>query len=159
MAKPLKMKVVLNTINPRKINLKTYKLTLKLKVMSTQVETMNAQEVATRLVQLCREGKNADAINELYDDNIVSIEPEGTPMGGKTVGKEAVLESTNQWYRSVEEVHSSHTSDPIVSGNFFACTMDFDVTFKERGRSAMDELCVFEVKDGKIVTSEFFYSM
>jgi hypothetical protein len=125
--------------------------------MSTQVETMRAQEVANRLVQLCRDGKNVDAINELYDDHIVSFEPEGSPMGGKTVGRDAVLESTNQWYSSVEEVHSAHISDPIVAGDFFACTMRMDVTYKERGRNMMDELCVFEVKDGRIVTSQFYY--
>jgi hypothetical protein len=126
--------------------------------MSTQVETTKAQEVAHRLVDLCREGKNVDAINELYDDNIVSLEPEGSPMAGKTVGKEAVLGSTNQWFSSVEEIHSAYISDPIVSGNFFACTMDIDATYKEQGRNEMSELCVFEVKNGKIVTSQFFYN-
>ena len=126
--------------------------------MSTQVETMNAQEVANRLVQLCREGKDIDAINELYSDNIVSIEPEGSPMPGKTIGKKAVLESTNRWYSSVEQLHSVHISDPIVSSNFFACTMNFDITFKDQGRNAMDELCVYEVKDGRIVTAQFFYN-
>jgi ketosteroid isomerase-like protein len=126
--------------------------------MSTQVETMNAREVANRLVQLCREGKDIDAINELYDDNIVSFEPEGSPMTGKTVGKEAVLESTNRWYSSVEQLHSVHISDPIVSGNFFACTMNFDITFKEQGRNEMNELCVYEVKDGRIVSQQFFYN-
>ncbi|MDB5025433.1 MAG: nuclear transport factor 2 family protein [Mucilaginibacter sp.] len=126
--------------------------------MSTQVETTKAQEVAHKLVDLCREGKNVDAINELYDDNIVSLEPEGSPMGGKTVGKEAVLGSTNQWFSSVEEIHSVYISDPIVSGNFFACTMDIDATYKEHGRNEMSELCVFEVKNGKIVSSQFFYN-
>ncbi|MDB5134691.1 MAG: nuclear transport factor 2 family protein [Mucilaginibacter sp.] len=126
--------------------------------MSTHVETMNAQEVANRLVQLCREGKDMDAINELYDDNIVSIEPEGSPMTGRTVGKEAVSESTKRWYSSVEQLHSANISDPIVSGNFFACTMNFDITFKGQGRNKMDELCVYEVEDGKIVTSQFFYN-
>ncbi len=82
--------------------------------MSTQVETMKAQDVANRLVQLCREGKHVDAINELYDDNIVSSEPMGN-----TAGKEAVLEATNHWYSTVEELHSAYVSDPIVSGNFF----------------------------------------
>lgn len=126
--------------------------------MSTQVETTKAQEVADKLVALCREGKNVDAINELYDDNVVSIEPESSPMPGKTTGKKAVLESTNQWYSSVEEIHSVYISDPIVSGNFFACTMDIDATYKNRGRNEMNELCVFEIKDGKIVTSQFFYN-
>ena len=41
---------------------------------------MNTQEVANRLVELCRQGKNEDAINELYADNIISREPAGTPM-------------------------------------------------------------------------------
>jgi hypothetical protein len=124
--------------------------------MSTQVETMNAQEVANRLVQLCREGKNVDAINELYDDNIVSHEPEGSPMKEKT-GKEAVIESTNHWISTVEEMHNAYISDPIVSGDFFACTMKVDATHKDRGRNTMDELCVFEVKDGKIIREQFFY--
>ncbi len=126
--------------------------------MSTQVETMTAQEVANRLIQLCREGKDVDAINELYDDNIVSLEPEGTPRSGKTVGKKAILESTYRWYSSVEQLHSGRISDPIVSGNFFACTMNFDITFKGQGRNRMDELCVYEVKDGRIVTTQFFYN-
>jgi hypothetical protein len=126
--------------------------------MSTQVETSKALEVAHRLVDLCREGKNVEAINELYDDNIVSHEPEGSPMPG-TVGKEAALGSTNYWYSTVQELHSAYISDPIVAGNFFACTMDIDATYKEQGRNEMSELCVFEVKDGKIVTSQFFYNI
>ena len=125
--------------------------------MSTQVETMNAQQVASRLVQLCREGKNVEAINELYDDNIVSIEPDGSPMAGKTVGKQAVLESTNRWFDSVEQLHNVAISNPLVSDNFFACTMNVDATYKEHGRNVMNELCVFEVRDGKIVNDQFFY--
>ncbi len=125
--------------------------------MSTQVETMNAQEVANRLVQLCREGKNADAINELYDDNAVSHEPKGSPMQ-ESNGKRAILDSTNQWYNSVQELHSAYISDPLVSDNFFACSMKIDATYKEHGRNEMNELCVYEVKDGKIVSQQFFYN-
>jgi len=124
--------------------------------MSTEVEIMNAEEVANRLVLLCREGKNVEAINELYDDKIVSHEPNGSPVREK-VGKKAVLESTNQWINSVEELHSAYISNPIVGGNFFACTMKVDATYKERGRNEMDEVCVFEVRDGKIVSEQFFY--
>ena len=124
--------------------------------MSTEVEIMNAEEVANRLVLLCREGKNVEAINELYDDNIVSHEPHGSPIREK-VGKQAVLEATNQWINSVEELHSAYISNPIVGGNFFACTMKVDATYKERGRNEMDEVCVFEVRDGKIVSEQFFY--
>ena len=124
--------------------------------MSTQVETMSAQDVANRLVLLCREGKNVDAINELYDEDIVSHEPEGSPMKEK-VGKEAILDATNRWIDSVSELHNAFISNPIVAGDFFACTMKVDATYKEHGRNVMDELCVFEVKDGKIISEQFFY--
>jgi hypothetical protein len=125
--------------------------------MSTQVETMTVQDVANRLVLLCREGKNVEAIDELYDEDIVSHEPEGSPMKEK-IGKDAVLDATNQWFESVKELHSSFISNPIVAGDFFACTMKVDATYKEHGRNVMDELCVFEVRDGKIVSDRFFYN-
>jgi hypothetical protein len=35
--------------------------------------------------------------------------------------------------------------------------MSFDATFKGGGRTKMDEICVYEVKDGKIVKEQFFY--
>jgi hypothetical protein len=50
---------------------------------------MTTQEVADKLVQLCREGKNDQAIEDLYADDVVSKEPKESPME-LTEGKEAV---------------------------------------------------------------------
>jgi len=125
--------------------------------MSTQVETMTVQDVANRLVQLCREAKNLDAVNELYDDDIVSLEPEGSPVKKKT-GKKEVLDANNRWFDSVDEIHSVAVSAPLLSENTFACTMKIDASYKEHGRMTMDELCVYEVKDGKIIKEQFFYN-
>ena len=119
---------------------------------------MTTQQVADKLVQYCREGKNVDAITELYDDNIVSKEPEGAPRT-ITHGKTDVMGKTTSWFESVEEIHGGSISDPIVANNHFAVTMDMDVTYKEYGRMPMSEIAVFEVKDGKIVAEQFFYSM
>lgn len=119
---------------------------------------MNTQEVADKLVQLCREGKHAEAIDELYADNVVSKEPKGSPME-LTEGKEAVKNKTLHWEQSVAEIHSASTSYPIVADNHFSIVMDIDATYKEHGRMPMSEICVYEVKDGKIVADEFFYRM
>jgi ketosteroid isomerase-like protein len=119
---------------------------------------MTTTEVAEKLVQFCREGKHTQAIDELYADNIVSREPKGSPME-LTEGKEAVKGKTEYWYASVQEIHSGEVSDPIVTGNFFAVTMDMDVTYKEGGRMPMNEIAVYEVKDGKIIAEQFFYNM
>jgi hypothetical protein len=41
---------------------------------------MTTQEVANRLVEMCRGGQMLDAQAELYADGVVSIEPDNTPM-------------------------------------------------------------------------------
>jgi hypothetical protein len=119
---------------------------------------MTTQEVADKLVEYCREGRNVDAINELYADNIVSKEVEGAPRA-LTTGKDDVRTKTIDWYESVEEIHGGEISEPLVAGNHFTVTMDMDVTYKEHGRMPMSEIAVFEVKDGKIIAEQFFYSM
>ncbi len=119
---------------------------------------MNTQDIANRLVELCRGNKNLDAVNELYDEDVVSKEPESTNTQ-PTKGKPDVLAKSQQWYDSVETTHSSSVSDPIVAGAFFACTMDYDVTFKGRGRINLSEIALYEVKDGKIISDQFFYKM
>ncbi|QNN42363.1 SnoaL-like domain-containing protein [Pedobacter roseus] len=119
---------------------------------------MTTQEVADQLVQLCREGKNDQAIEELYADNVVSREPKGSDME-LTEGKTAVKNKTLQWEESVQEIHSATLSDPIVAEHHFSLVMDIDATYKEHGRMKMSEICVYEVKDGKIVADEFFYRM
>jgi hypothetical protein len=119
---------------------------------------MNTQEVANKLVQYCREGKFMEAIEELYADNVESTEP--MVDGGKAViGKEAVIAKNNDWYASVVEVHGTQISDPVIGGNYFSCAMDMDVTYKQHGRTQMSEICIYEVKDGKIVSDQFFYGM
>ncbi|MEO6633501.1 MAG: nuclear transport factor 2 family protein [Mucilaginibacter sp.] len=119
---------------------------------------MNTQQVADRLAALCREGKNMDAINELYDDKIVSQEMKGMPME-RAEGIEAVKGKSEYWYNSVEEIHGVEISDAIVTGNFFSIAMEMDVTYKEHGRTNMHEIAVYEVRNGKIVFEQFFYNM
>lgn len=118
---------------------------------------MTTTEVANRLVSLCREGKNLQAVEELYDKNIVSLEPEGTP-NPRTEGFEAVKGKTTTFMESVVEIHGGSTSDPIVAGDFFTVQMGMDVTFQEIGRMQMNELAVYEVQNGKIVKEQFFYN-
>ncbi|QNK63896.1 nuclear transport factor 2 family protein [Pedobacter sp. PAMC26386] len=119
---------------------------------------MATQEVATKLVHLCREGKNAQAIKELYADHIISKEPLGS---GRELaeGKLAIENKSKVRLESIAQIHGVKVSDPIVSGDFFACTMDMDITYKQLGRLAMSELCVYQVKDGKIVFEEFLYTL
>lgn len=119
---------------------------------------MNTNDVAQKWVQMCREGKNMECVNELYADNVISKEMPGW-SNEVTEGKQNVINKNQEWLENVVEFHGGDVSDPVVAGNHFTSKMDFDVTFKDRGRQQMEEVAVFEVKDGKIVSEQFFYSM
>jgi len=54
-------------------------------------------------------------------------------------------------------MHRGYSAPHVVGGNFFSVAMGMDVTMKGAGRVKMDEIAVCEVKDGKIVSEQFFY--
>ncbi|MGB0863771.1 MAG: SnoaL-like domain-containing protein [Saprospiraceae bacterium] len=119
---------------------------------------MTTQEVANRLVELCREGKYKQVVQELYSPNIVSIEPEGMP-NRIVKGLEAIAQKSIKFESTLEKVNSSVISDPLVAENFFSCTMLMNVQMKGVPVAIdMDEVCVYTVNGGKIVKEEFFYT-
>jgi hypothetical protein len=119
--------------------------------------TMETKEIANRLASYCRKGDWDGAQKELYADNAKSIEPYATPAFSKeTVGLKAILEKGKKFDNMVEQVHGIDVSDPLVAGNTIAFTMAMDVTMKNQPRMTTPELCVYQVKDGKIVSEEFF---
>jgi ketosteroid isomerase-like protein len=125
--------------------------------MSTEVGTMTTQKVADRFNELSKQGNWEQIQEELFSDDAESIEPPHS-QGLKTAkGKNALKQKGEMFNSMVEEMHSGYSSDPLVAGNHFAVAMGMDVTMKGQGRSKMDEIAVYEVRDGKIVKEQFFY--
>ncbi|KRA17349.1 nuclear transport factor 2 family protein [Lysobacter sp. Root604] len=122
---------------------------------------MNTEQIAQRLVELCRKGEYDQAQVELYAEDAVSIEPEGLPPEalGNAHGMEAIREKGRKFNESIETMHGSSCSDPVVAGNWFSVSMRLDVTMKGMGRIDMSEICVYRVRDGKIVHEQFFYDV
>jgi hypothetical protein len=118
---------------------------------------MTTQEIANRLTQLCQKGDFEAAQKELFAEDAVSIEAHSTPAFEKeTKGLKAIKEKGEKWNRMVEKVHKMDVSEPLVASNSFAVTMHMHITLKEHGDSEMTELCVYTVKDGKIISEQFF---
>lgn len=118
---------------------------------------MSTNEIASRLVELCRQGKFEEAQKELYADNAVSVEPEDAPGLTSVEGLENIVDKGRQFQAMVEEVHSLEMSDAVVAGNYFSLSLIMDVTFKGMERTNMDEIAVYKVVNGKVVREEFFY--
>jgi hypothetical protein len=117
---------------------------------------MTTKQIADRLVDLCNKGQYETAQKELYADNAVSIEPHNAPGFEKeTKGLNAIIEKSHKFSSMVEKMHGSQLSEPLVSGNSIAFTLTMDVTMKGRPREKMTELCVYDVKDGKIISEQF----
>lgn len=118
---------------------------------------MTTQEVANQLVKLCREGKFEQVLTELYSPDIRSVEPEGSTW--PTVqGMAEIIKKGEIWTTMVEEVLDSEISEPIVADSFFSITMKSRVKVKDTPEPIrMDEVCVYQVQDGKVVLEQFFY--
>jgi ketosteroid isomerase-like protein len=116
--------------------------------------------VANELVALCRAGRNLDAIDRLYATDIVSLEPAGNEqMPAEMKGRDAIRKK-NEWWFENYEVHRAEALGPFIGEKQFAVSYDFDVTHKPSGqRSAMSEMALYTVRDGRIVREQFFYHM
>lgn len=117
---------------------------------------MTTQQVANRFMELARQGKNIEIQEELFDENVECIEPAHAPNKG-TKGKKAVLDRLKGWYAGVEAMHGSALTEAIVMGNFFAVGSMADLTIKGAGKIKLEEMGVYEVKNGKIVKEQYFY--
>lgn len=118
---------------------------------------MTTTEIAKRLVTLCRENKYEQAQKELYADNAISIEPEGSPGMTTVQGLDKIVQKGNDFQAMVEEFHGQELSDAVVAGNYFSISLIIDATFKGMGRMPMAEIALYKVKNGKIVSEQFFY--
>jgi len=117
---------------------------------------MTTQEVANRLIELCRKGQVLEAQQELFADNVTSTEPINSP-NQSAQGKPNVLAKGKAFAESIEERHDGFFGDPIVCGSYFSFACMLDITMKGMGRMKLEEICVMKVEDDKIVSELFLY--
>jgi ketosteroid isomerase-like protein len=119
--------------------------------------------VGKKLVEMCKEGKHMEAMDELYSPHIVSVEAGAPPGGSATSEGIAATKGKGEWWAANHEVHKADIQGPFPHGDRFIVRFSYDVTAKAGPmagkRFMMDEAALYTVKDGKIVHEEFFYSM
>lgn len=119
--------------------------------------TFITQEVAARFNELAQQGKWFEIQDELFADNVRSIDPENSPYFGYAEGKVPVRKKGMDWVEKVEEVHSASATQPVIGGNHFAVAYSFEITTKDFGKIKIEEIMLYEVKDGQIISEQFFY--
>jgi hypothetical protein len=118
---------------------------------------MKTEQIAKRLAELCNKGEFETAQKELFANDVVSIEPQATSEFPKeTKGLQAILDKGHKFESMTDKVYEITTSEPLVTGNSFAMKLSMDMAMKGKKREKMEELCVYNVKDDKIVSEQFF---
>jgi exopolysaccharide biosynthesis protein len=125
--------------------------------MTTSKTAITTQEVATRFNELAQQEKWFEIQDEFFADNVRSIDPPHSSYFGYAEGKSGVRKKGEDFVKRIEAVHRAYTTEPIVSGNHFAVGRETDITVQPFGRIQINQVMLYEVKDGQIVLEQFFY--
>ena len=121
---------------------------------------MKTMEIARKLVELCAQGKNMEALNTLFAQDAVSVEAAVPPGMQREAKGLAAIKAKGEWWVANHEVHSAAMTGPWPHDDRFIVGFQYDITNKPSGnRMKMNEVGLFTVKNGKIVREEFFYDM
>src|SRR5688572_5649795 len=126
--------------------------------MTTQLNRiLTTQEVSERFHELAQQEKWFEIQDEFFAENVRSIDPPNSPYFGNAEGKAAVRKKGEDFVKRVTEVHRLYTTAPVVTGNHFVVGREKDMTVQGHGRIQINEIMLYEVKDGQIVLEQFFY--
>ncbi len=114
---------------------------------------MTTQEIAERLVELIRRQRFVQAVEELYAPNVSSRENCEPPVSGY----DAVLENNRRWVETMK-VERFEVPSYYIDGDTIVIEMDSDFIHAETGEEFHSEqVGVYKVRDGKVVSSRFYY--
>jgi hypothetical protein len=125
--------------------------------MTTQEMMLSTKQVAARFNELAQQEKWFEIQDELFADNVRSIDPADSPYFGYAEGKANVRKKGEDFVSRVTAAHRRFTSEPIVTGNHFVVGREVDITVEGRGRIQINEIMLYKVENGRIVLEQFFY--
>jgi hypothetical protein len=120
-------------------------------------KALTTQEIAARFNELAQQEKWFDIQDEFFADTVKSIDPANSPYFGYAEGKAAVRKKGEDFVKKIEAFHGAYTTPPVVGGNHFSVGRGMDITVQGFGRIKIDQIMLYEVKDGQIISEQFFY--
>ncbi len=124
---------------------------------NTNTKAYTIHEVVVRFNELAQQEKWFEIQDELFADDVKSIDPPSSPYMGYAEGKIAVRKKGEDFVKTIEAFHGASTTAPVIGGNYFAVGREMDITIPKHGRIQLNEIMLYEVKNGKIISEQFFY--
>ena len=126
-------------------------------MLESDTKTLTTQQVAERFNELAQQEKWFEIQDELFAENVKSIEPPSSKFLPNAEGKSKVRKKGEDWVKKIKVFHGGSTTSPIVAANYFVVGRKKDMTVEDIGRIKIDQLMVYEVRDGQIVSEQFLY--
>ncbi len=119
---------------------------------------MTTKDIGQKLVDLCKVGKNREAMEQLYAQDIVSIEAAAPPgKSPESKGRDGAIARNKEW-EAEHEVKSAKVDGPYPNGDRFTVVFDFDLVRRsDKQPIHVHEVALYQVKNDKIIREEFFY--
>ncbi|MEO0821569.1 MAG: nuclear transport factor 2 family protein [Pseudomonadota bacterium] len=114
----------------------------------------DTKSVAEAFTALLKEGKDREAGERFWADDVVSLEP----MEGDMARLEgpAAIRGKHDWWEANFTVHGGDITGPYIHGDQFAIFYSIEVTGPDGKRVAMQEVALYSVRGGKVVEERFF---
>ncbi len=125
--------------------------------MEINITVPATAEIAARFDELAQQEQWFEIQDELFAENVRSVEPINSPFFDYAEGKSKVRLKGENWVSKIEAAHHRYTSAPIIAANHFVVGREVDITVQGYGRIQINELMLYEVQNGKIVLEQFFY--
>jgi len=114
---------------------------------------MSLKEKIEDLNQMILQGKNVDAFEKYYHNDVVMQENNQAP----TVGKDSNREREMQAMGMIEAFHSAEVKATAIGDNVTMTEWEMDLTYKGAPRAIMYQISVQRWKEGQIIHERFYY--
>ncbi|WP_299216094.1 nuclear transport factor 2 family protein [uncultured Aquimarina sp.] len=117
---------------------------------------MTNKEVGDKLVELLRQGQFETVYDELFHNDAHHIEPQSEQFAD-IKGVKAIKAKDAAMAENIVGMEGMEVGNAIVAKNYIAIPYKMTVNLKDGNTWPLDEIIVYKVENGKILSEEFFY--
>jgi ketosteroid isomerase-like protein len=115
---------------------------------------MDLKQKIEDMNQMILTGKQMDAFEKYYHEDVVMQENSNPPMFGKNANREREIQNMQM----LEAFHGADVKSVAVGDDVTMSEWEMDVTYKGAPRMKMNQVAVQKWKDGQIIHERFYYS-
>jgi hypothetical protein len=125
--------------------------------MAMSATGKTTEEIAARFNELAKQEKWFEIQDELFSDDVKSIDPENSPYFSFAEGRAAVRKKGEDFIAKIVGFHGAKTTEPVIGGDHFAVGRETDITVTGFGRIQLNQIMLYKIQNGQIVSEQFFY--